>query len=62
MANQLDVTTQQVLDAAFFLIGTIDEIIEDVLRRREQYGISNLSIFEPDRETFAPIVARLTGK
>jgi probable F420-dependent oxidoreductase len=62
VASRLDVTAQQVLDAPFFLMGTIDEIIEDVLRRREQYGISYLSIFEPDREIFAPIVSRLAGK
>lgn len=62
VASRLDVTAQQVLDAPFFLMGTIDEVIEDVLRRREQYGMSYLSIFEPDREIFAPIVARLAGK
>jgi probable F420-dependent oxidoreductase len=62
LASRLDVTPQQVLDAPFFLMGTIDEIIEDVLRLREQYGISYLSIFESDREIFAPIVAQLAGK
>ena len=62
IAGQLDVTAQQILDAAFFLIGTIDEIVEDVLRRRDLYGISYLAVFEADREIFAPIVARLAGK
>lgn len=43
------------------LVGTIDEVVETLLRRRERYGFSYVVIHEPELEAFAPIVARLQG-
>ena len=46
------------------LIGTPDQIADDLLRRREEYGISYVVIntgVEEHREQVAPVVARLAG-
>ncbi len=45
----------------FFLIGGIDAIVDNVLELRERHGISYISVFLSDTETFAPVVARLKG-
>ncbi|WP_268886608.1 hypothetical protein [Ktedonospora formicarum] len=40
----------------------MDQICEQVLSNRERFGLSYISVFEPDLEAFAPVVARLSGK
>ena len=43
------------------LIGTIDEMVEELQWRREEYGISYLSIEADCWEALAPVVSRLAG-
>lgn len=43
-------------------IGSHEEIIEELQRRRELYDISYIAIPEFAREAFAPVVARLAGQ
>lgn len=64
LAANLDsvLTTKQLLEAPHWLIGTLDQICETLLVRRERFGISYIAVFEEHREIFAPIVARLAGK
>lgn len=45
-----------------FLIGTVDQIVEELQKRREKYSISYITVLEENAENFAPVVARLTGK
>ncbi len=52
---------QDVLDMPHFLIGTTDQLVEDLQRRRERYGVSFVIIPGDVAELFAPVVARLTG-
>jgi hypothetical protein len=44
------------------LIGTTEQMVEALLQRRERYGMSSIAVIEAGIETFAPVVARLTGK
>lgn len=53
---------QQSPQGIYALVGSVDQICEQVLANRERFGISYLSIVEQDLEAFAPIVARLSGK
>lgn len=64
LAQQLGegVTSEHLLQILYVLIGTINQICEDILARRQRYGISYLSIFEQSMEAFAPVVARLSGQ
>jgi probable F420-dependent oxidoreductase len=51
-----------VLESPYFLFGTVDQMVEDLRQRRERYGISYFTVFgEEHLDTFAPIVARLSG-
>jgi hypothetical protein len=56
------VSTDVILQAPYLLIGTVDQICEDLLARRERYGISYISVFEQSMEVLAPVVARLVGQ
>ncbi len=51
----------QVLESPYFLVGSIDAIVDKALELRERHGVSYVSVFPSDTETFAPIVARLKG-
>jgi probable F420-dependent oxidoreductase len=62
LAAGLNVSTDSILQAPYLLIGTVDQICEDLLARRERYGISYISVFEQSLEVLAPVVARLVGQ
>jgi hypothetical protein len=44
------------------LIGTVDQLIDDLQARGERWGISYSVIFEPYMEAFAPVVASPAGR
>jgi hypothetical protein len=52
----------EILQSPYVLIGTVDELVEDLTRRRERWDISYYVVFEPYVNAFAPVVARLAGK
>ena len=62
LTQRFQMTAQQILEMPHCLVGTVDQITEDLLYRREKFGISYVSIFEESIEAFAPVVARLVGK
>jgi probable F420-dependent oxidoreductase len=62
LAAGLNVSNDLILQAPYLLIGTVDQICEDLLARRERYGISYISVFEQSLEVLAPVVARLVGQ
>jgi probable F420-dependent oxidoreductase len=51
-----------ILQSPFLLVGTIDEMVEDLQERRQRWGISYYAVHEPYLDDFAPVVARLCGK
>jgi probable F420-dependent oxidoreductase len=55
------ITAQDVLDMPSIFIGTTDQIVEDLLRRHEQYGFSYFVVSDASMEAFAPVVSRLAG-
>ena len=46
----------------FELIGTVDQIVEDLEERRRRYGISYMTVNESFMETLAPVIERLSGR
>ncbi len=62
LATRYGVSSGQVLTSPHFLIGSVDQICQDIWARREQYGFSYLVVWEEHLESFAPIVARLANK
>jgi len=52
---------EEVAGSPHVLIGTTDQIAEDLQTRRSLYGISYIEVLEEYMEMFAPVVARLAG-
>lgn len=50
------------LQSPYVLIGTIEQMVEDLQARRRRWGISYYIVHEPYLDAFAPVVARLAGK
>jgi probable F420-dependent oxidoreductase len=55
-------TPAEVLESPHALIGTVDQIVEDIERRRERWGFSYVVFSGDVFEQTAPVVARLAGK
>jgi probable F420-dependent oxidoreductase len=62
MAGKFGLTPEQLLSCTHLLIGTVDEMVEELLKRRELYHMSSIVVAEAGMEAFAPVVARLQGK
>jgi probable F420-dependent oxidoreductase len=54
-------TAEEILANPYVLIGTVEQMVETLHRRRELFGISYLQVFFQDIDVFAPVVARLAG-
>ena len=52
-------TPEEVLQSPYVLIGTVDQMVEDLQAYRDRWGISYYVVHEPYMDTFAPVVARL---
>jgi probable F420-dependent oxidoreductase len=52
----------QILESPYYLIGTVDAIVDKLLEQRDRHCISYISVFPSDTNAFAPVVARLAGK
>jgi probable F420-dependent oxidoreductase len=62
LAAGLGVSGSDVLESPHLLIGTIDEMVETLQRRREVFGISYYVVVEGNMEKLAPVVAQLAGQ
>ena len=65
MGEALGMSSEDILQHPHCLIGSVDFICDELIRRREQYGISYIAVLDDGEnnmvETFAPVVARLAG-
>jgi probable F420-dependent oxidoreductase len=62
LSRGLGFAPDDVLVTPFVLIGTTDQIIDDLLERRERWGSSYVLVGAADVDDFAPVVAELHGK
>ncbi|WP_322753546.1 MULTISPECIES: TIGR03621 family F420-dependent LLM class oxidoreductase [unclassified Frankia] len=66
--TEAELSAQTGLDAAGLrafphaLVGSVDEICDQLERRREEYGFSYITVGDRVLDSFAPVVARLTGR
>ena len=58
----LQLSAEEILQSPYVLIGTVDQIIDDLQARRERWGFSNYVVQEPYMDALAPVVARLAGR
>jgi probable F420-dependent oxidoreductase len=62
LAPLFGVDPETAMDIPIALIGTVDEICDQLQQRREEYGLSYWVLHEAEMEDFAPVVERLTGR
>ena len=61
IAAMLGFGGETALDLPIVLIGTVDELCERLIERRQRWGFSHVVVPGEAAETFAPVVARLAG-
>ncbi|MGW5662269.1 LLM class F420-dependent oxidoreductase [Streptomyces sp. NPDC003758] len=54
-----NLTSEQALALPIFLIGTLEQIVEQARAQRERYGFTYLTVLEPSMEAFAPVIEAL---
>jgi probable F420-dependent oxidoreductase len=54
-------TADEILASPYVLVGTVDQIVDDLRARRDRWGISYIMTHEPFIDALAPVVARLAG-
>ena len=62
MGSAMGLSKDEMLRHPHGLFGTADRVVEELERRRAQYGISYVTVGDAAMEAFAPVVARLAGK
>ena len=55
-------SADDLLESPHVLLGSVDQLVDDLQRRRERWSISYYTTFEAYGDAFAPVVARLTGR
>jgi probable F420-dependent oxidoreductase len=55
-------THEQVLSSPDYLLGTVEQISEQLVSQRERHSISRVTVYQNDLDTFAPVVAQLAGQ
>jgi hypothetical protein len=53
-------STDEILATPFVLIGTIDQIADQILRNRERYGFTYYTVHGPYADTFARLSSACT--
>jgi probable F420-dependent oxidoreductase len=61
VAPALGLTGAQALESPHALAGTVDQLCETIIERRERFGLSYVTVGADAVESFAPVVARLAG-
>ena len=61
MAPAMGIAPSDALLSPHALVGTVDQICDDLLYRREQWGFSYIGFGVDDLDAMAPVVARLAG-
>jgi probable F420-dependent oxidoreductase len=54
-------TADHILASPYYLIGSVDEIVDQLVEQRKRTGISYVEVLPSDTRAFAPVVARLAG-
>lgn len=61
IGGRLGISAEDVLASPLVLIGTVEEIVEKLHRRRERWGYSYYTVQQPSALEFAPVLERLAS-
>ncbi|MEA2636658.1 MAG: hypothetical protein QOH92_3425 [Chloroflexota bacterium] len=59
LAKEYSMEVDQVFETPLVLIGSVDQIAENLEQRRERFGLSYITVFEKDLENLARVIDRL---
>jgi probable F420-dependent oxidoreductase len=62
LAKRFGVEADEVLQSPVVLAGSVDEIVEQLHRRRERWGYSYITLQSDQAHAFAPVVAQLASR
>jgi probable F420-dependent oxidoreductase len=61
LAEMADTPLDEVLAAPIVLVGTADQVVDQLVERRARWGYSTTCLPQPAARSFAPVVQRLAG-
>jgi probable F420-dependent oxidoreductase len=61
IAPGFGISEDQAREVPIALVGTVDEICDQLVERRERLGLSYWVVHEPELDAFVPVVERLAG-
>ena len=61
MAPAFNVTPEVALETPIAIVGTAEQMVDDLVARRERWQMSYVVVDDAAAEQFAPVVARLAG-
>jgi probable F420-dependent oxidoreductase len=61
VAPRLELNPDEILEMPHFLIGTVEQITEDIQARRDRFGLTFIVVQGEAAEDLAPVVQRLAG-
>lgn len=61
VAPLFGLTPEEAAEVPLALAGTVEEMVETLQRRRQEYGFSYIVVHDPEMEEFAQVVAALVG-
>ena len=61
LAPAFGISEEEAGEVPIALVGSVDEICDQLVERRERWGLNYWVVHEPELEAFAPVVARLAG-
>ena len=59
MAKDWELPVAELLDSPLLLIGTLDQLVEQLHHRRERFGLTYFTVFERDMASLARVIERL---
>jgi probable F420-dependent oxidoreductase len=60
-AEGFGVTPDEARESPHALVGTVEQIVDDLVERRERFGISTIGLSASALDDMAPVIARLAG-
>jgi probable F420-dependent oxidoreductase len=61
VAPGFGISPEDVLGSGVALVGTTEQVIDELQRRREEWGVSSVVVGDDNVDAFAPVVAKLAG-
>ena len=61
-ASEVSIPPDDLAEITLELIGTVQQITDDLVARRDRYSISYITVIDRYMRDFAPIVEELNGK